>query len=197
MAPGAGSAEVRAFRPYRRLLGARGRWPRGRRGAPGAKLCATGGGGGRVQPTSPATSEHQENTKSLLQEFLRNSPTRKPTRRKKRKPKTLIKQHTDVGLELPRGAQGASAERGQAHSPGALRSPSGSDPAGARATGPGGPRLAGGGWAPAPPNVVTCSRGGAPAPPAPRDAEAKRCDCGSPPPAVLSARPALTISGVT
>lgn len=162
-----------------------------RRGAPGAKLCATGEE--RVQPTSPATPEHQENTKSLLQEFLRNSPTRKPSR-EKRKPRTLIKQHTDVGLELPRGAQGASSERGQAHSPGALGSPSGSDPAGARATGPGGPRLAGGGWAP---HFQTWSRAAAvarPAPPAPRGAEGKRCDCGSPPPAVLSA---LTISGVT
>lgn len=28
------------------------------------------GKGGRVQPTPPATSEHQENTKSLLPEFL-------------------------------------------------------------------------------------------------------------------------------
>lgn len=51
-----------------------------------------------------------------------------------------------------------------------------------------------------PPHCQPWSRAAAvarPAPPAPRDAEGKRGGCGSPRPAVLSARHALIISGVT
>lgn len=56
--------------PYRRCGLTEAGDPRGRGGLQGPNPAQDKKRGGRVQPTLPATSEHQENTKSLLQEFL-------------------------------------------------------------------------------------------------------------------------------